>query len=189
MRYFAIQVATRHEDDWLDRIQDQIEHVKFHKIMKKMYIRKRGKTKLEEVPLFPGYIFFEHPEEELPLEVLSKIRHSRFFIRFLPSNEAPRPLDRHDSDIIRHFVNFGSLIPPSLVKFDENQKIKVVQGPLQGIEGFIVKLDRRKHRAKVRLTIAESVMILDLSFEVMESDSTEAEAKGSRHAEKRVHSV
>lgn len=184
MRYFAIQVATRHEDDWLDRIQDQIENIKFHKIKKKMYIRKRGKTRLEEVPLFPGYIFFEYPEEELPIEALSKIRHSRFFIRFLPNNETPHPLNHHDSEIIRHFVNFGSLIPPSLVKFDENQKIRVVQGPLQGIEGYIIKVDRRKQRAKVRLTIAESVMILDLSFVVMEADSTEVEAKGSHHAEK-----
>ncbi|MEN6492000.1 MAG: transcription termination/antitermination NusG family protein [Rectinema sp.] len=181
MRYFAIQIATRREDDWLKRIQPQIKDVKFHKIMKKMYIRRKGKTKLEDAPVFPGYIFFEYEDDSLPTDIIHDLRHSRFFIRFLPNNESPRPLNNRDSEIIRHFIHFGSLIPPSLVKFDENQKIKVIQGPLQGIEGFITKVDRRKHRAKVRLTIAESVMILDLAFEVMEGETIGAGSQDTHH--------
>jgi transcriptional antiterminator NusG len=186
MRYFAIQIATRREDDWLERIHLQIKDIRFHKIMKKMYIRRKGKTKLEDAPVFPGYIFFEYEDEALPIKVIHEIRHSRFFIRFLPNNESPRPLNNRDSEIIRHFINFGSLIPPSLVKFDENQKIKVIQGPLLGIEGFIIKVDRRKHRAKVRLTIAESVMTLDLAFEVLELEAEAAEAgvQGMHHEKK-----
>jgi len=175
MRYFAIQIVTRREDDWLKRIEHQLPGVRFHKIMKKMFIRRQGKTKLEDSPVFPGYIFFEYEGEDLPLDILHSIRHSRFFMRFLPSNESPRPLNLKDSEIIRHFVHFGSLIPPSLVRFDENQKIRVIQGPLQGIEGFIVKVDRRKQRAKVRLTIADSVMTLDLAYEVLETEENAAE--------------
>lgn len=174
MRYFAIQIVTRREDDWLKRIESLLQDVKFHKIMKKMYIRRQGKTKLEDSPVFPGYIFFEYDGDALPINILHTIRHSRFFIRFLPNNETPRPLNHKDSEIIRHFVHFGSLIPPSLVKFDEDQKIRVIQGPMQGIEGFIIKVDRRKQRAKVRLTIADSVMMLDLAFEVMENEEDSA---------------
>lgn len=70
------------------------------------------------------------------------------------------------------------MIPPSLVRFDENQKIKVIEGPLQGIEGFIIKVNKRKRRAKVKLDIAESVIILDLAFEVMEADTAETAPQG-----------
>ncbi|HAL94272.1 MAG TPA: transcription termination/antitermination NusG family protein [Rectinema sp.] len=178
MRFYAIQVTTRKEDEWLERIQHQVTNLKFHNIMKKMYIRKRGKTKLENSPVFPGYIFFEYNGESLPLETIYRLRHSQFFIRFLPNNEAPQPLNNRDSEIIRHFINFGSLIPPSLVRFDENQKIKVIEGPLQGIEGFIIKVNKRKRRAKVKLDIAESVIILDLAFEVMEADTAETAPQG-----------
>lgn len=178
MHYFAIQVATRKEQEWLQRIQGKVKGIRFHNIMKKMYIRRKGKTKLEEVPLFSGYIFFEYHDEQLPTEIIHEIRHSQFFIRFLPNNESPRPLNSHDSEIIRHFIQFGSLIPTSLVKFEEDQKIKVIEGPLQGIEGFIIRVNRRKHRAKVRLTIAESVMILDLAFEVMEPETIGAGIRG-----------
>ncbi len=60
----------------------------------------------------------------------------------------------------------------------------MIQGPLQGIEGFIIKVNRRKHRAKVRLTIAESVMILDLAFEVMEAETVGAGAEDWHHEKK-----
>lgn len=199
MRYYAIQVVTRHESDWIDRISLNIHSIVFHKIMKKMYIRRAGKTRLKELPLFPGYIFFEYPEDSLPPDLIHIMRRTKYFMRFLPCNENPRPLDSHDQEIIRHFIHFGSLIPPSLVTFDENQKIRVVSGPLQGIEGLIVKVDRRKRRAKVRLTLADSVMLLDLSFEVMEGEEksspglTQAQhshtgALAGTHAGKRVHS-
>lgn len=184
MRYFAIQIATRREEDWLERIQQQTKDIRFHKIMKKMFIRRKGRTKLEEAPVFPGYIFFEYRDDELPTDIIHEIRHSRYFIRFLLNNESPRPLNTRDSEIIRHFIHFGSLIPPSLIKFDEDQRIKVIQGPLQGIEGFIIKVNRRKHRAKVRLTIAESVMILDLAFEVMEAETVGAGAEDWHHEKK-----
>jgi transcriptional antiterminator NusG len=170
MRYYCIQVATRREDEWVKKIQLQVEDVRFHNIMKKMYIRRQGKSKLEVLPVFPGYIFFEFEGDVLPNNIIYIFRRSKFFIRFLPSNAKPQPLNHRDSEIIRHFVHFGSIIPPSFVKFDENQRIKVVQGPLQGIEGFIVKVDRRKKRAKVMLTIAESPMTLDLAFEVLEAE-------------------
>jgi len=81
-------------------------------------------------PVFPGYIFFEYEAPFLPPSLIYAMRHSPYFIRFLPNNECPQALNLHDSEIIRHFINFGSLIPPSLVRFDENQKIKVIERPL-----------------------------------------------------------
>ncbi|MCX8013475.1 MAG: hypothetical protein N3A02_04185, partial [Rectinema sp.] len=190
--YYAIQVVTRHENDWIERISRNLRTIVFHKIMKKMYIRRAGKTKLEDMPLFPGYIFFEYPDDTIPPELLHLMRRTKYFMRFLPCNENPRPLDYHDQEIIRHFINFGSLIPPSLVTFDENQRIRVVQGPLQGIEGLIVKVDRRKRRAKVRLTLADSVVLLDLAFEVMEGNDNRivtSDKAPHAYADKRIRSA
>ncbi|HNP92581.1 MAG TPA: transcription termination/antitermination NusG family protein [Rectinema sp.] len=181
MRFYAIQVITCKEEEWLERIQHQVPDIKFHKIMKKMYIRKKGKARLDNSPVFPGYVFFEYDGDSLPLEIVYRLRHSKSFIRFLPNNEGPQPLNNRDSEIIRHFISFGSLIPPSLVRFDENQRIKVIEGPLQGIEGFIIKVNRRKRRAKVRLDIADSIILLDLAFEVMEAETAKAAPLGVYH--------
>ncbi|MCX7031488.1 MAG: KOW motif-containing protein, partial [Spirochaetes bacterium] len=57
----------------------------------------------------------------------------------------------------------------SVVTFDENRRIRVVSGPLQGLEGSIVKVDRRKGRAKVRLDIYADAFEIDFGFEILES--------------------
>jgi transcriptional antiterminator NusG len=66
-------------------------------------------------------------------------------------------------------VAFGGEIGSSLVAFDENNRITVIQGPMMGMEGRIIKVDRRKKRAKVRLEMNDSPISFDLSFEVLES--------------------
>ena len=38
-----------------------------------------------------------------------------------------------------------------MVHFDENERIVVDEGPLNGLEGSIIKVDRRKQRAKIQL--------------------------------------
>ncbi len=69
---------------------------------------------------------------------------------------------------IRYFImpyDFGPKIGASMVNFDENERIVVDEGPLKGLEGSIITVDRRKQRAKVQLDFHGSTYTLDLSFE------------------------
>ena len=65
-------------------------------------------------------------------------------------------------------MGLGPKIGSSLVRFDENDRIVVIEGPLKGIEGNIIKVDKRKQRAKIRVDFAGTVHTLDLSFEDIE---------------------
>ena len=53
--------------------------------------------------------------------------------------------------------------------FDENNRIRVIDGPLPRLEGSIVKVDRRKGRAKVALSFHGRTIVADLGFEVLEN--------------------
>ena len=64
-------------------------------------------------------------------------------------------------------MKFGEIAEPSRVHFDENDRIVVDSGPLQGLEGKIVKVDRRKGRAKIQLDLYTENFLLDLGFEVI----------------------
>ena len=44
----------------------------------------------------------------------------------------------------------------------------MIEGPLKGFEGSIIKVDRRKQRAKIRVDFAGSSHTMDLSFEDIE---------------------
>ena len=84
------------------------------------------------------------------------------------SNSEITPLAGKDLEIIRHFMGLGPKIGPSLVRFDENDRILVIECPLKGFEGCIIKVDRRKQRAKIRVDFAGSSHTMDLSFEDIE---------------------
>ena len=68
------------------------------------------------------------------------------------------------SYIIMQTIGVG----PSLVRFDENERIVVIEGPLKGIEGSIIKVDRRKQRARIQVDFAGGVHTMDLSFDDIE---------------------
>jgi transcriptional antiterminator NusG len=44
----------------------------------------------------------------------------------------------------------------------------VLYGPLAGLEGRIVRVDRRKKRAKISLDLYDDSFFVDLAFEVIE---------------------
>jgi transcriptional antiterminator NusG len=71
-------------------------------------------------------------------------------------------------ELVLHFIRkVGPLAGKSLVTFDENSKIIVIEGPLAGLEGKIVKVDRRKGRAKIKLDIYGDSFTIDFAFEAL----------------------
>jgi transcriptional antiterminator NusG len=79
------------------------------------------------------------------------------------------PLDRDDTELLNHFLSFGDVVGPSVVYFDEQKRIRVVSGPLRGMEGRIVKVDKRKGRARVKLDLYNESFQIDFGFQALEA--------------------
>ena len=167
MSFYAIQVMSGREDAFVELLRKTTPDASVHNIKKKMPSRKKGKPVTLVNPVFPGYIFLQCPLEGITPDLISAIKRTKHFTRILPSTDHIKPLDERDSKIIRQLVSFGKEIGPSLVTFDENNRIKVIQGPLFGMEGRIVRVDRRKRRAKITLELEDSLLSFDLAFEVL----------------------
>ncbi len=169
MNYYSAQIKTLKEEDYIKRLQDYLrfraDRQRFIFPKKLMPIRRKGKEVREMLPLFPGYIFIE--AEKIDIELYNIMRYTPNFYRFLPDNKDIHHLDGKDLSLIKHFLNFGEVIEASKVFFDENERIVVAEGPLKGLEGFIVKVDRRKKRARIRVDIAQNSITLDLAFDVI----------------------
>lgn len=117
-------------------------------------------------PMFPGYVFME--AETIEESVFRAVKRTTGFVRYLKSNTDIKPLSTEDLALIKHFLSFGEIVEQSKVVFDENNRIVVKEGPLKGLEGRIVKVDRRKGRAKVKLDMYDNAFLIDLGFELME---------------------
>jgi len=168
MQYYIIQVATGREAFFVECLKKRApqleEKHRFIYLTRELTIRRQGKLLTQLQPLFPSYIIVETAGEidSLTLAALKKLPD---FYHFLNSNTDIVPLANHDLKIIQHFMGLGPKIGSSLVRFDENDRIVVIEGPLKGFEGSIIKVDKRKQRAKIRVDFGGTAHTMDLSFE------------------------
>ena len=62
----------------------------------------------------------------------------------------------------------GEIAGESKVVFDLNDRIKVIEGPMKDLEGEIIKVDKRKKRAKIKLNLYENSFTIDFGFKILE---------------------
>jgi len=172
MNYYAIQVKTRSEEKYIKLLRTMHPEIYFpiHFPQRRLDIRKNGKIKASTLAVFPGYIFIEAENDEEIHACQWEFRRTKGFFRFLKTNQDITPLAHRDLELVLHFIkNTGQIAGRSRVYFNENSKIVVIEGPMCGLEGRIVKVDKRKGRAKIKLDIYDDSFSIDLAFEVIDS--------------------
>ena len=169
MPFFAVQIWTGDEGRFLtiasQRVRDN--DVRFYWPRRSLRIKRGGNWKESLAPIFPGYMFIR--ADSIRPGLYGVLKEAPGFLRFLLSNDNIVPLERADQDLLSHFLGFGEIVQKSMVFFDEHKRIRVVSGPLKGLEGRIVRVDRRKGRAKVRLEMYQDSFEIDFGFDSMEA--------------------
>lgn len=171
MNIYTIQVITGKEDTFLklwEHMKDRHD-LNVYWPRRELMIRRQGHTRKSLVPVFPGYLFVE--AEEIDPEIFQEFRHIHYFNRFLKGNDNICPLPEDEQRIIMQLMSKGKIIKQSKVFFNENDRIVVVEGPMMGLEGMIIKVDKRRKRAKVQLSLYKEAHPVDFGFETLEQMS------------------
>jgi transcriptional antiterminator NusG len=171
MNYYALQVKTRWEEKYIKLFRALHPDITtpLYFPQRKINIRRQGAVIHSKAAIFPGYLFIELDGEDDILKYQWAFRKTEGFFRFLRSNQNICPLNDKDLALVLHFVKkVGPIAGISKVYFDENSRIVVKDGPLMGLEGKIIKVDKRKGRAKIKLDIYDDSFTIDLAFEVIE---------------------
>lgn len=167
MPFYAVQVRTGAESRYLQQARGAAGGtVELIWPRRRLRIRRAGAWGDALAPVFPGYIFVRAPRFGEPL--FAALREVPGFLRMLPSNDRVQPLGPGDERLLAHFLSFGEILDRSVVRFDEARRIRVISGPLTGLEGRIVRVDRRKGRARVRLEMYADSFEIDFGFERLE---------------------
>ncbi|MDR1430073.1 MAG: antitermination protein NusG [Spirochaetaceae bacterium] len=174
MRYYTIQVKTRAE----------LKFMRFYKALypgkplalyfprKEIPLRKLGVMRTAVSAVLPGYIFIELDGDVSITEYYWELRRTPGFFRFLVSNRDIRPLAGTELELVLYLLKAaGPVAGISKVSFDENSRIVVREGPLKGFEGRIIKVDKRKGRARVQLDLYNESHWIDLAFQVIAGSS------------------
>ena len=127
----------------------------------KKQMRTRGGSDYKE-PLFPGYIFME--TKELLRSSVEQLKKVKGFYHFLFDNAAPQKLQGNDLEYFFAFRQNGEVLGLSKAKFDENQRIIIIDGPLKGFEGKIIRVNRRCKRVTVEIDMFGYNKKVDLCY-------------------------
>jgi transcriptional antiterminator NusG len=174
MDYYVLQVKTGNEEKYINLFRSLYPDcaLKIHFPKRKLAVRRKGRLREAAPAVFAGYIFVELDETDSIYRYQWLFRRTDGFYRFLKSNQNIRPLTGKDLEIVLHFIKkAGPLAGFSKVYFDEGGRIVVVEGPLAGLEGNIVKVDKRKGRVKIKLDLYDDSFVVDMGFEMIENTS------------------
>jgi transcriptional antiterminator NusG len=171
MKYYAIQVKTRGEEKYITLVKalhPELARVELYFPQRRVDIRRRGAVIHTSSGIFPGYVFIEIDDDDDILAYQWAFRRTDGFFRFLKSNQNIAVLADKDLEVVLHFIKkVGPMAGFSKVYFDENSRIVVTEGPLMGLEGKIIKVDKRKGRAKIKLDLYDDSFSIDLAFETI----------------------
>lgn len=162
--WYAAFVKTGEEDNVKTRLEYKLGD-RLHFFFPKRRLRERKDGKWNEVvrPLFPGYLLVNG---DIGTDEYYGFKNTPGLWKLLESSGELLPIPLNEINFFIRLINDGEVIGPSkLVK--EGERVKVVEGPLMDMEGFITKVDQRKGRVKVRMTFLGEERLMDFAADML----------------------
>lgn len=155
--WYAVCVRSKYER----RVADALTS-KGYDCLLPSYREKRkwsDRTKIIELPLFPGYVF-----SRFDVEVRLPILMTPGVVTVAGIGKVPQPLDPYEVDQIRKVTAVGHPAQPwPFLKI--GQRVRITAGPLTGVEGLLMQ-----RRGETRVVLCVSLLEKAISVQV-ESDA------------------
>lgn len=181
MKWYVLYVKTGKEEEVKTQVQRYLDKSQCHCFIPKRKVPERKEGKITHVIkiMFPGYVFLNvsmnfslyYQIVAIP-GVYSLLNYSNkkdinfqyndgeYFFKFIPDGEMNKLLA---------LVNLDNDVMEYSTFLLEEDKIKILAGPLIGMEGYIKKIDRRKQRAKLEMDFMGVKKIIDIGFESLDT--------------------
>lgn len=156
MAFYCIKCTTGKEDPVSSEVQKQLREYDSGAVVcfpKKVMFEKHRKQLLEvEKALIPGYIIVSTEiETEKLATLIYDVKGAYYLLRYSNTADSAYVLRGADADYaLWVFMNNG-IIKPSRVEFVPGAPIKIIDGPMKGMNGKILDVSRRGHKARVEI--------------------------------------
>ncbi|MDD4048601.1 MAG: antiterminator LoaP [Clostridia bacterium] len=164
--WHALYVITGHEEKVKQALEMTLEdEIQFTIPKRELRERKAGKWHMVKRKLFPGYILLKGKITE---EEYYKIKKVPILSKMLIDDDGPLKIDEKELEMLNILINNKDGNIGISTVYKENEKVKVVDGPLMGLEGNIQSIDARKGRAKVAIEFLGETRIVQLGVEFVD---------------------
>lgn len=164
--WHALFVATGQEE----KVKKSLEMILSNEIqfivpMREMRERKEGKWHQVKRKLFPGYVLLKG---RITAKIYYRIKETTGLIKLLRDEEEPLKIQEKELEILNILINNNDGNIGVSTAFKENEKVKIIEGPLVGLEGLIESVNKRKGRAKVKLEFLGEKRIVELGVKFVD---------------------
>jgi len=164
--WYVLFVCSNQEEKVKKILESEVgDAYKFIVPTRELRERKDGKWNTIKRKLFPGYVLIKGI---MNIDVYYKLKKIPGVIKLLSSEDEVLTVDESELRVLKILIdNDGNNIGISSL-YKENDGVKIVAGPLMGLEGQIIKIDYRKGRAKVSLRFMNEERVVELGIEVVD---------------------
>ena len=163
IRYGCLFCRVGSEESVVRTVKERLTSVDAVRLTK---VRRRytaGQVREETVSLLPGYVFVRAPED-YPLFYRAKLQGVH---RVLSDTEGRWQLHGTDAEFTEKAFGTQGVIGLSQAWF-EGDRIRISGGFLQGYEGNILRVNKRRGTAQVRLTLDQKEMLIWVGYELIQ---------------------
>lgn len=126
---------------------------------------KSGEKKISKRKFFPGYVLIrlpEHPERNPDL--WHTIKDTPGVSGFIGSRTVPVPLEDGEVEAIIQEIRGEGERPKPKVKFEEGERVKIVDGPFANFLGNIDEINPDRGTLKIMVEIFERLTTVEVEF-------------------------
>ena len=165
--WHVMQVRSRKEKEIVDLVRKSPVGSYTGECFLPRYERKRryrGAWKMEQAILFPGYVFVETEHIE---ELFFALKTIPELTKILRAEDVWMPLGEPEEEFLKRLMG-----PEKVVKFSKGiivgDQVIIQEGPMQGLEGLIRKIDRHKRTATIEVEMFMRRMEVSIGLEIVE---------------------
>lgn len=164
MKWYAIFVESGKEETVQKLLKLHFGNSIVAIIPKRIVPEKRNGTFMNVVKkIFPGYVLIK---ADIDNSLHANVQTLPYVYRILGYNGICVPVEAKEMDLLLKLLDGNEII--ELSKVDVNTNIRIVSGPLFGLEGMIKKINKHTRRAKVFMNFAGRETLVDVGIEFIE---------------------
>lgn len=164
--WYVVQVRTGTEENIRIQCQKRIPETILQRCFIPYYEEKkrmRGEWVTLKKVLFPGYVFMVTDELE---ELYLQLKCVEGLTRLIGTGDEIVPLNPDEEAFLRRMGGEEQVVRMSEGVI-EGAQVYITTGPLQGMEGYIRKIDRHKRKAYLEVSMFGRMQSIQVGLEVV----------------------
>ncbi len=163
--WYALFVITGEEEKVKERLNYKFsDRLRFLVPKRRLRERKNGKWFFNTRVLFPGYVLING---HIDVDLYYSMKSIPGMIKLIRSGYDPVSITEDEIRVLSRLMSNGEEIGISQA-LDEGGRIRITDGPLLAMEGYIKEINRRKGRAKVIINFLGEARTVELAISVLQ---------------------